>query len=68
MSALLKKITFALGFVNLATTSKKTGHNYYIKDCGEKKFLNMQECSLHWVFLASANWEIVIEHKLAKDR
>ena len=55
MSALLKKITFALGFVNLATTSKKTGHNYYIKDCGEKKFLNMQECSLHWVFLASTN-------------
>ena len=55
MSMLLKKITFALGFVNLATTSTKTVHDYYIKDCREKTFLNMQECLLYWVFLACIN-------------
>ena len=51
--SIIEKITY--GFVNLATTSKKTVHDYYIKDCREKKFLNMQECLLHWVFLARTN-------------
>ena len=38
----------------------------------EKKFLNMQECLLHWVFLnyfilAVSIEEIVVDHELAKD-